>query len=191
MSDLKRIKLPDGNTYNIVDQGARDLIAELAGSTAWLGVTTTPLTDGASTNPIVVDGESKLAKVGNIAAYDRAEFIFSGTIWQEFGDLSHLGSLAYKNKATGTYKPYGRVSQPIFIGTEETISVDTTPSGTVSKPDITVTPTTTAVNSITHVGTLPSCTMPVFATTVSNETLVFDWTSGQFDPGTLPTNVQT
>ena len=137
MADLKRIKLPSGTTYNIVDQGARDLIAAMEGGTAWLGVTTTPLTDGATTNPIVIDGQSVTAKTGSMCAYQSKEFVFNGTAWQEFGDLSTLGSLAYKDAASGSYTPAGSVSKPTFTGTEGNISASFTPAGTVSKPTFT------------------------------------------------------
>ena len=137
MADLKRIKLPSGTTYNLVDQGARDLIAEIESGTGWLGVTTTALTDGATTNPITVNGESVTAKAGNLTSYGSKEFIFNGTVWQELGDMSMLGTLAYKNSASGSFTPAGSVSQPTFTGTEGNISAAFTPAGTVSKPTFT------------------------------------------------------
>lgn len=97
MPDISKITLPSGNTYDIKDAGARELIAALAGSTAYVGVTTTALTDGDTTNPITVNGSSYTAKTGNIVVYGSAEFIFDGTKWNEFGDLSRLGALAYKD----------------------------------------------------------------------------------------------
>ena len=39
-----------------------------------------------------------------------AEFIYNGTTWQEFGDLSALGDLAYVDTAEGSYTPAGSVS---------------------------------------------------------------------------------
>ena len=102
MADISKITLPSGSTYNIKDQGARDLIDAMSGYTDFLGVTTTALTDGATTNPITINGSSVTAKKGNIATYGSAEFIFNGTAWQEFGGLSGLGSLAYKNSASGS-----------------------------------------------------------------------------------------
>ena len=97
MPDISKITLPSGNTYNIKDAVARELIAELSGSTAYLGVTTTALTDGATTNPITIDSSSVTATTGNIVVYGSAEFIFDGTKWNEFGDLARLGALAYKD----------------------------------------------------------------------------------------------
>lgn len=56
----------------------------------WAGITTTPLIDGATTNPITVEGESYTAVEGDTVSYESKEFVFSGTIWQEFGDLSGI-----------------------------------------------------------------------------------------------------
>lgn len=155
MADISKITTTNGTTYNIKDATARELIADLQAYTDYLGVTTTALTDGATTNPIKIDGENVTAVKGNIVNYNAAEFIFNGTAWQLFGDLSGLGSLAFKNSATGTITPRGSVSQPTFAGTEGNISVsgtvadsvtlagysatgtgrvDITPAGTVSQP---------------------------------------------------------
>ena len=129
---ISQITLPSGTTYDIKDQGARELIEALEGATKWLGVTTTALTDGATTNPITIGGESVTAENGNIASYGSKEFIFNGTSWQEFGDLSALGALAYKDSASATYTPAGSVSQPTFSGTEGNVSVSGTATGDIS-----------------------------------------------------------
>ena len=145
MPNIKQITLPSGNTYDIVDAGARELIAELQQYTDYLGVTTTPLTDGASTNPITIDGQSVTAKKGNIANYQSKEFIYNGSVWQEFGDLSGLGALAYKDSASGSYTPSGTVSKPTFTGDQSTVTITATnnasgnytPTGSISKPTFT------------------------------------------------------
>ena len=56
----------------------------------WQGVTTTEITDGSSTNPVVIDGESYTAKSGDMVTYDSTEFVFNGTVWQEFGAASTI-----------------------------------------------------------------------------------------------------
>lgn len=235
MADIKTITLPSGNTYNLVDQGARELIAGLSGSTQYLGVTTTELVDNVTTSPtIIVSGSSVTASAGGIATYGSKEFIYNGTVWQEFGDLSALGALAYKDSASGSFTPSGNITQPTFSGDELSSTGKFTPSGnvsltnssktptltksegtssdytvkevssvsvgtqtttptitvaegtssngyqiqgTVGTPTITVTPSTTTVNSITNVGSLPE-----FTATVQNENLTLGW-----DAGTLPT----
>ena len=55
------------------------------GSTKYIGTTTTALSNGSTTNPIMVNGESYTAQFGDIAVYNYTEFIFDGTRWGEFG----------------------------------------------------------------------------------------------------------
>lgn len=129
---VSSVTLPNGNEYWLKDQYARELIAQLEAGTAYLGVTTTPLADGSTDNPITINGDQITAKTGNIANYGSKEFIFNGTVWQEFGDLSALGDLAYKDTATGSVTAKGTVSQPTFVGDDATISVSGTPNGSVT-----------------------------------------------------------
>ena len=55
----------------------------------YLGVTTTALSDGATTNPIMIDGESVTAKKDDYVTYNSKDFIFNGTTWHEVGDLEN------------------------------------------------------------------------------------------------------
>lgn len=141
-------------TYDIKDAYARERLSELSSALYWIGVTTTELSDGDTTHTtITVNSETVTPGVGGVAQYTNTsghaiEFVWNGTAWQELGE-GNLGSLAFKNSASGSYTPAGSVS--VTDGDD----------------------TTTTVNSITAVGTLP-----VF--TVSGEVLTFD-------AGTLPT----
>lgn len=198
MPDISSITLPSGSTYNMKDAAARADIADLqqllTSGVNYRGTTTTALTDGATTATVTINGSSHTAANGDIVAYGNKEFIFDGTNWKEFGDLGAFKALAYKDNASATYTPAGSNSQPTFTGTEATISVKGTPSGSVSlsigsgtanytpegsvtKPNVSVTPQSATVNSITAVGTLPS-----LSCTVSNENLTLS-----FDAGSLPT----
>lgn len=154
--------------YELKDAFARGKIEEIeaaiSGSIVFIGITTTALTDGATTNPIVINGSNVTAKNGNLTIYNNAEFIFVAlpnetAYWVACGDLSVLGTLAYKNSATGSFTPQGSVAAP-------TISVASAGS-------------TTTVNSITNVGTLPELTTTYDSST---ETLTIG-----FSQGTLPT----
>ena len=131
---------PNNTEYWLRDEEARELISTLEKSTQWLGVTTTAISDGAdwldttttpySVKPITVNGDNVTPMNGSIAQYSNGEYILtvtydqndnpSAAVWQEFGDLSSLGSLAYKNSASGstTYTPAGTVSKPTFSGTK-------------------------------------------------------------------------
>ena len=104
--ELYQITLPSGVTYDLKDAQARsdiaDIRAAMAGGVNFIGVTSTELSDGATTNPITIGGSSVTAKKGDIVTYGSAEFIWNGTAWQAFGDLSGLGDLAFKDSASGT-----------------------------------------------------------------------------------------
>lgn len=131
MAEISKITLPSGTTYDIKDATARSQIAALSNYTAYAGVTTSVLTDGATTNPIVVGGNNVNAQTGMICTYNSKEFIWNGSAWQEFGDLSGLGNLAYADTASGSYTPAGSVTST-FTGTSnqkvEIISSNQDPS---------------------------------------------------------------
>ena len=52
--------------FDIQDAGARELIEALGNAVKWIGVTTTELTDGATTNPITINSESVTADTGDM-----------------------------------------------------------------------------------------------------------------------------
>ena len=134
---LSKITLPvkvEGEVINveftIKDAEARQLIEDLGHAIYWIGVTTTPLTDGATTNPISIDKgeetpESVTAKLGGMASYEGAEFVWNGTAWQEIGK-NNFGALAFKSSASGDYTPSGTVNVTKGADTKATV----TPFGT-------------------------------------------------------------
>lgn len=178
MPDISTITLPSGTTYDIKDATARSQIAALSGAMKYIGTTTTALTDGSTTNPITIGGESVTAVAGDVAIYGEKEFVFNGTKWQEFGSTGSLKALAFKDSATGN------------------VSVTGTPSGTVSTPTITVTPSKSTKyvassasggGSVTP-GSAAACTLPELTATVQNENLTLGWSAGSFTANT-PTAV--
>lgn len=142
MAEISKITLPDGSTYDLKDAHARDLIDSLSSSTEFLGVTTTEIYDGSTTNVVKINGVDKAAIKGAIVTYGSKEFIWNGSAWQEFGDLGALGTLAYKNAVSVSTKATGSVSQPTFTGQTSNVTIIATdnssgnyqPSGTVSQP---------------------------------------------------------
>ena len=136
MAEISKITLPSGTTYDLKDAVAR---AAQAGGIHFKGVTTTALTDMATTNPIKINNADYTAVNGDLVTYNHGEFIFASADnkWHEFGDLSGLGDLAVKDTASGSYTPAGSVSQPSFTGSSMTSTGSYTPSGTVTKPSFT------------------------------------------------------
>ena len=138
-------------TYDIKDQGARDLISALGDAVYWIGVTTTELVDDVTTSAVItVGGQSVTAKTGGMAQYDGEEFVYNGTKWQSIGK-NNFGDLAFKNSASGSYTPAGTVTVTPSGGTATTTSVTpfgsagTLPTMSVSGEVLTLSP-----------GTLPS-----------------------------------
>ena len=167
MADISKITLPTGTTYNLKDTVARESIGALSGAVKYLGVTTTELTDGATTSPITIEEESVNPKAGDVVIYGENEFIWSDTgegKWHEFGSTGSLKALAFVDSVSATY----------------------TPAGTVSTPDVTVELNTTSITPFESAGSLPTCTLPSLSTSVTNETLTLSWSAGSFSAGTLP-----
>lgn len=86
-----------GVVYDIYDKEARDLLAK---TLVFVGVTSTAITDGAST-PATYGGLSGITippghtgtdtlDAGTVVIYNQKEFVWDGSKWAEFGDLSDL-----------------------------------------------------------------------------------------------------
>lgn len=146
MADLSKLTY-NGVTYNIKDEVARET---LAGAIKILGATTTALVDEATTNPITVNGESVTA-VGNDAVfYNSKEFVFDGTYWHEFGDMTGLGDLAQHDLDDIEFTT--TVSQATA---ETTVSQATaTTTATTSNVTATVAPAASGEATYTPAGTI-------------------------------------
>lgn len=88
-----------------------------SGGIVLVGETTTALTDEATTNPITVDGQSYTAKPNDAVIYGTKEFLFDGTKWHEFGDLSGLAS-----KDIGAMTGYVKAQTGAAIATTDTLN---------------------------------------------------------------------
>ena len=54
------------------------------------GVTTTALSDGATTNPITINGSSYTAVNGDTVFYNGVAYTYDGTVWQETVSLAQI-----------------------------------------------------------------------------------------------------
>lgn len=185
MANVSKINV-GGTTYDIKDATARDAIASLQGGMKYIGVTTTPIVDGGSINPIIINNESVTAVSGNVTIYGNKEFVYDGNKWDEFGDLSTLGSLAYKDSASGTFTPSGSITL-----TETTATINTlSNAGTLPS----VSPVVENITPIASVGSLPSSSYDSATETVSISwgslptmgAAVSAITNVGFDAGSLP-----
>ena len=167
----------NGTAYTIKDAWVRAEVEEvksaIAGGTHFIGVTTTELTDGATTNPVTIGGESVTAVQGDIVLFAVAngegtinkEFIFDGTKWQEFGSQGLLKALAYKDSASGsasvpiasaiTFNDYtpsvdkGTLAVTTATGTLAVTTTEDTATGTFSPAAITIAASTVTLTPTT------------------------------------------
>lgn len=138
MPDISKITLPSGTVYNLKDAQAREDIESIkgavSGGVSFLGITTTELTDGATTSTITVGGKQVSAINGALVIYSSDEFIWSesDTSWHRLGPSGTFRALAYKDSASGSYKPAGTVSKPTFTGASMTSTGSFTPKGNIA-----------------------------------------------------------
>ena len=171
--------------FTIKDAESRQLIQDLADEIAawgqalkWIGVTTTPITDGDSTNPIMIEGVSVTAVGGNMTAYNGVEFVWDtdSGVWQAFG-TGNLGTLAYQNSASGSFTPSGTVT--VSDGADTTASI--IPFGTAGTlPNAYFTVSGSKATLHFEPGTLPAGGTAVEVVTESGpRTATFTGTTGQ------------
>ena len=170
---LFEITLPSGNAYYLADDEVRDWIGDgttsgaekrlsdaesaitkLSNATHWLGVTTTALSDGSTTNPITINGQSVTAVSGDIVQDSNGnEYIFNGTAWQALGSsVGTLKAFAYADTGNVTITPKGSNASSSVSGT-----CSVTPSGSVSGTAVAL--TTDTVGSVTNAGSMPTYTV--------------------------------
>lgn len=193
---IKEVTLPSGSTYYLKDEDVRNwvgtgsssgaeyritslesAVAALSNATHWLGITTTELEDGSTTNPITIGGQSVTAVSGDIVQDSNAnEFIFNGTSWQQFGgSIGTLKAFAFVDTGTVTITPSGTNASSSVSGTcsvtpSGTIGVGSgtanyTPSGSISGTAVTL--TSGNVGSVTDAGSMPTYTVANEVLTIS------------------------
>lgn len=194
---ISQITLPNGTVYDLKDAWSRTEIAHIQelieGGMHYIGSiadgAANQIEDGSTKNPVTIKGSGSTTKsvtavAGDIVTQGADEFVFDGTAWHEFGDLSELGDMAYVDTASASYTPAGTVSQPTFTGSSSSVSITATdndngnyqPKGTVSQPTFTgsssavsITATDNASGNYTPKGTVsqPTFTGTSFTSTGS------------------------
>lgn len=169
---IKEVTLPSGNTYWLKDDEVRQWIGDgttsgaekrisdaeaeiqkLSNATHWLGVTTTTLTDGSTTNPITIGGESVTAVSGDIVQDSNGnEYIFNGTAWQALGSsVGTLKAFAYADTGEVTITPAGTnaSSAVTFSGgtTDDVLGENTTFTNSTSSVSFAAHTTATVLKS--------------------------------------------
>lgn len=204
----------NGTAYTIKDAWSRaaieDIETAIAGGTHFLGVTTTALSDGATTNPVTIADKSVTASNGDIVlcsvteggASITAEFIFDGSKWQQFGTQGVLKALAYKDSASGSvtlpltsnisveaYTPQVDKGSLAVTTSEASVSVTATAASfSVTTANATLSSTTAAATldttetgaTVTYAQTAASITHTATTVTTAGPSVSLTYTTGTF-----------
>ena len=138
------------NDLYIKDAEAQQAISELqksvTGAMHFLGVSTTAITDEDATGPWTIDSKTYIAsgtpvegqillKAGDAVLYAKKEFVWNGTMWREYGDMSSLKSLAYKDASD--IETAGSTSQKLVTTSITGVSGSTTVTGVDGSTQVT------------------------------------------------------
>ena len=127
----------------------------LASAMLFLGTTTTAITDGATTNPVVLGGSNKTVTAGNVVLYGSKEFVWTGRAWEELGNEG-----SYKIVQAAVADPSASGTSNTFIAT---ISQDTNGKITATKKIVAVTNSapTLAWSTTSTIGTVAGTSLQV------------------------------
>lgn len=127
----------------------------LASAMLFLGTTTTAITDGATTNPVVLGGSNKTVTAGNVVLYGSKEFVWTGRAWEELGNEG-----SYKIVQAAVADPSASGTSNTFIAT---ISQDTNGKITATKKTVAVTNSapTLAWGTTSTIGTVAGTNLQV------------------------------
>lgn len=70
----------------------------LSAALTYCGITTSLLTDGSTTNPIIINGDFHTAHAGCVVFYDDKEYVWNGSNWEELGYPTTVDLSGYKTK---------------------------------------------------------------------------------------------
>ena len=97
-------------TSNVeIDIKASDL--GLSSALKYIGETTSDISDGSTTNPIVINGQSVTVVAGNVVTKGAKEFIWKGSAWEELGDESSHALKSITITGTGALGGGGSLEQ--------------------------------------------------------------------------------
>lgn len=127
----------------------------LASAMLFLGTTTTAITDGATTNPVVIGGSNKTVTAGNVVLYGSKEFVWTGSAWEELGNEG-----SYKIVQAAVADPPASGTSNTFIAT---ISQDANGKITATKKTVAVTNSapTLAWSTTSTIGTVAGTNLQV------------------------------
>lgn len=117
----------DGGTSLVTSGGVYSYVnALLTAAMKIEGETTTAISDGSTTNPVTIGGQSVNAYKGMVVFYGSKEFVWVGTAWKELGDESSFALKTTTVSGTGYLTGGGALSsnQTIDIASSVKTNID-------------------------------------------------------------------
>ena len=124
-----------------------DIQSAIAGGTHFKGVVTSPtLSDGLTTQTVTINSVAVTAQPGDVALQDNKEFIWTGTSWEELGDLTRVGAVETAIAAMDCTSPSASGTGIAFIATVTQVN------GKLSATKQTIPDATAAAKGIVYLG---------------------------------------
>ena len=141
-------------TYN----GASDITITpedlgLSGAMRFIGSTTTAISEGSTTNPIIINGSSVTASNGNVVLYNHVEFIWVGS-WEKLGDEQSYALKSIQIKSGEGLSGGGSISNDVTLSHY----IPTSSSSTVGVSDKAI--STLSIDKFGHIVSSSTISIP-------------------------------
>ena len=117
----------------------------LSGAMKFLGTSKTAITDGATTNPIMIGSTSTTVTSGNVVLYGSKEFVWTGSAWEELGNegsykvqQSAVSSPSTSGNATAFIDTISQNAQGVITATKKNVTFPTLSGGSAVAADATI-----------------------------------------------------
>lgn len=156
------------NTSVATTAFVKNAIGGLSGAMHFRGTTTTAITDGSTTNPITISGDSYIAAAGDVVLREVTtgnifEYVWTGSAWEMLGRDTN-----FKVTQTAVLSPTANGNTTAFI---DTISQDTNGNITVTKKNLDTSGTWSGISAKATAANL---------TTTQNAIVKYSNTTGSF-----------
>ena len=95
--DASTITIPE--KIEEVEGKIANINTAISGGVHFVGTTTTKIEDGSTTTPVISGKADYAPSLGDVVLYDNKEFIWTGSAWEELGDLGRVATLeTWRNK---------------------------------------------------------------------------------------------
>lgn len=103
--------------------------ADLTNVFSYIGITTTTISDGSTTQTIMINGSSVTVTNGNVAAYNNVEYVWTGSMWEELGNENAATASVLGNVKLGSDTTQTVAAASVSATADRTYAIQTNSSG--------------------------------------------------------------